>query len=226
MSPTLPLTLKVHYVCCPGGEDQFICGFNSIFPLIKFAELGSECTFWTLADRRRHLTPFHLNTVGVRGKDRSRLRLSLRRTSGIEKGKANAFCVELTWLGCGKVRWMGKKMRRGKGSKNGSKGRIKVVKIGMEEEEGRRRRREGGIGFWSYELWLNSVCSIRLSCLSAPLEVNVFLHWVIDPTLHPGPWRRGDYRDERHSGKREMRRSDPRRLRAGVRWVKRGQESV
>lgn len=99
--------------------DQFICGFNSIIPLIKLAESGSECTFWTLADRRRHLTPFHLNTVGVRGKDRSRLRLSLRRTSGIEKEKANAFCLELTWLGCGKVRWMGKKMRRGTGSKNG-----------------------------------------------------------------------------------------------------------
>lgn len=94
-----------------------------------------------------------------------------------------------------------------------SKGRIKVVKIGR-----RRRRREGGIGFWSCELWLNSVCSIRLSCLSAPLEVNVFLHWVIDPTLHPGPWRRGYYRDERQCKERdETRRSNPWRLRAGVR---------
>lgn len=65
-----------------------------------------------------------------------------------------------------------------------SKRRVKVEKIGMEEEEG------GGIGFG--ELWLNSVCSIWLSCLSAPLEVNVFLHWVIDPTLHPGPWRWGE----------------------------------
>lgn len=65
-----------------------------------------------------------------------------------------------------------------------STGRIRVAKI-------------GGWGFWSWELWLNSVCSIWLSCLSAPLEVNVFLHWVIDPTVHPGPWRWGDYRDER-----------------------------
>lgn len=33
----------------------------------------------------------------------------------------------------------------------------------------------------------------------------MFLHWVIDPTLHPGPWRWGDYKDERESKVRDER---------------------
>lgn len=54
-------------------------------------------------------------------------------------------------------------------------------------ENGAGRRQLERYWFWSEELWLYSICSIRFSCLSAPLEVKVFLHQVIDPALHHEP---------------------------------------
>lgn len=47
----------------------------------------------------------------------------------------------------------------------------------------------------------------------------MFLHWIIDPTLHPGPWRWGDYRDEREWKMRDERQREIWRWRAGVRKV-------
>lgn len=47
----------------------------------------------------------------------------------------------------------------------------------------------------------------------------MFLHWVIDPTLHPGPWRWGDYRDERERKVRETEGAICGDRRGGVRKV-------
>lgn len=69
----------------------------------------------------------------------------------------------------------------GEGSGTGGIDRVNGEIEGAKREY--KWRKERGERYWSQELWLNSICSIWLSCLSAPLEVNVFLHWVIDPTL-------------------------------------------
>lgn len=82
-------------LCLLCGRDQFMCGFNSIFPLIRFQSLGQRALLsaWTLVDC--HLTPFYLNMgphLGVTGKDGSCLRLSLPWKSRTEKRKPMFLC--------------------------------------------------------------------------------------------------------------------------------------